>query len=187
MTEELASVKWMGVDIAREGDDSSVVIVREGWKVIGMDAWGKTDTMATTGLIQQKMERYGVAAQMVNVDAVGIGAGVIDRLKELKVYVNAVVGGGEPIDKAHYINIRAEMYDCLRKRFEAGTISIPDEGDLLAQLSGIRFKIASDRKLQIVSKEEMKKIYHMKSPDKADALALCYYEPRQNNPSIRWL
>src|SRR3972149_8072100 len=114
-------------------------------------------------------------------------SGVYDRLREQKVYVNGIIAGGEPQDKEHYVNIRAEMYDNLRKRFEAGTISIPDDQDLIAQLSSIRFKIASDKKLQIISKEDMKRVYHLKSPDKADSLALCFYEPKINNPSIRWL
>jgi hypothetical protein len=91
------------------------------------------------------------------------------------------------MDKDHYVNSRAEMYDNLRKRFEAGTISIPDDQDLIAQLSSIRFKIASDKKLQIVSKEEMKRTYHLKSPDKADSLALAFYEPAVHSPAIRWL
>jgi hypothetical protein len=179
--------KWAGQDIARTGDDQSVITIRHGDKVIYTDSWAKTDLMETTGLIQTKMEKFNVDPKHVNLDAVGVGAGVYDRLREQKLMVNAIIAGGEPQDKDHYINIRAEMYDNLRKRFEAGTISIPDDQDLIAQLSSIRFKIASDKKLQIVSKEDMKRVYHLKSPDKADSLALCYYEPRINNPAIRWL
>jgi len=182
-----SDAKWAGVDIAREGDDNSVFTVREGSGVIYSDAWGKTDLMETTGLILTKMEKFSLEAKNVNLDSVGVGAGVYDRLKEQKVYVNAVVAGGEPMDKEHYINSRAEMYDNLRKLFEAETISIPDDQELIAQLSSIRFKFASDKKLQIVSKEDMKRTYHLKSPDKADALALCFYQPIQRNPEIRWL
>ena len=180
-------IKWVGQDIAREGDDSSVFTVREGSKVIYTDSWAKTDLMETTGLILTKMERFNLDPKNVNLDAVGVGAGVYDRLREQKVMVNAIIAGGEPQDKEHYINSRAEMYDNLRKRFEAGTISIPDDQDLIAQLSSIRFKIASDKKLQIVSKEEMKRTYHLKSPDKADSLALAFYEREIKNPRIRWL
>ena len=184
MTEE---VKWAGIDIAREGDDNCVFTLSQGGRVIYTDSWGKTDLMESTGIILQKIERFGLDAKNVNLDAVALGAGIYDRLRELKVYVNGIIAGGEPMDKEHYINIRAEMYDNLRKRFEAGTISIPDDQDLIAQLSSIRFKIASDKKLQIVSKEEMKRTYKLKSPDKADSLALCFYEPLQRNPQIRWL
>ena len=183
--EDTSGALWAGIDIAREGDDSSVFTVRQGSKVIYTDSWAKTDLMETTGLILTKLDKWGVAPRNVNLDAVGVGAGVYDRLREQKVMVNAIIAGGEPMDKEHYINSRAEMYDNLRKRFEAGTISIPDDQDLIAQLSSIRFKIASDKKLQIISKEDMKRIYHLKSPDKADSLALCFYEPKQFNPRIR--
>ena len=178
---------WCGIDIARMGEDESAICIRLGGKVIYMDSWGRTDLMQTVGLILQKMERFNLAPKNVNLDAVGVGAGVYDRLREMKFDVNAIIAGGEPMDKEHYINSRAEMYDNLRKRFEEGTISIPDDQDLIAQLSSIRFKLASDKKLQIVSKEEMKRTYRLKSPDKADSLALCFYEPRIRNPQIRWL
>jgi len=176
-----------GIDIAREGDDNSVFTLRQGSRVVYSDSWAKTDLMETSGIILQKIERFNLDPKNVNLDAVGIGAGVYDRLKEQKVYINGIIAGGEPQDKEHYVNIRAEMYDNLRKLFEAGTISIPDDQDLIAQLSSIRFKIASDKKLQIISKEDMKRQYRLKSPDKADALALAFYEPIQKNPSIRWL
>ena len=182
-----SDVKWCGIDISREGDDQSVFILRQGSKVIYTDAWGKTDLMESTGIILQKIERFGLDAKNVNLDAVALGAGIYDRLREQKVYVNGIIAGGEPMDKEHYVNSRAEMYDNLRKRFEAGAISIPDDQDLIAQLSSIRFKIASDKKLQIVSKEDMKRTYHLKSPDKADSLALAFYEPEIKNPQIRWL
>ena len=178
---------WAGVDIARTGDDNCVFTLRQGGRVIYTDSWGKTDLMESTGIILQKMERFGLDAKNVNLDAVALGSGIYDRLREQKVYVNGVIAGGEPMDKEHYVNSRAEMYDNLRKRFEAGAISIPDDQDLIAQLSSIRFKVASDKKLQIVSKEEMKRTYHLKSPDKADSLALAFYEPKVYSPSIRWI
>jgi phage terminase large subunit len=179
--------KWMGVDIAREGDDSSVATVRQGQKVIHIEEWAKTDLMQTSGKVLSLMERFNLDAKNVNLDSVGVGAGVYDRLKEQKIHINGIIAGGEPMDKEHYINSRAEMYDNLRKRFEDSSISIPNDQDLIAQCSSIRFKFASDKKLQIISKEEMKRQYRLKSPDKADSLALCYYEPLQHNPNLRWL
>jgi len=177
--------RWCGIDVAREGDDSSVFTLREGNKVTYSDQWAKTNLMETTGIILLKLERFGIEDKHVNVDA--MPAGVYDRLRELKHYVNGIVFGGTAKDPDRYINIRAEMYGNLRELFEAGLISIPDDQDLIAQLSSIRFKIASDKKLQIISKEEMKHQYHLKSPDKADALALCFYLPKEHNPNLRWL
>jgi len=185
--EAVSGERSMGVDIAREGDDSTVVIVRDGNKVIHLETWVKTDLMQTTGKVFNLIEKYEVDPRRVNLDAVGIGAGVYDRLKEQKINVIGVIAGGEANDKEHFINSRAEMYSDLQKRFEEERISIPDDNDLVAQLSSIRFKIASDRRLQIISKEDMKRQYRVKSPDKADALALAFYEPRKFNPNIRWL
>jgi len=182
-----SQIKAMGIDIAREGDDESVAVIRQGNSVIGLETWIKSDLMTTTGRIINLMEKYHVLPENVNLDAVGIGAGVYDRLREQKINVNAVIAGGTPNDKDHYVNIRAEMLDDLRKRFEEDTISIPDDMDLIAQLSSIRYKIASDKKLQIVSKEEMKKKYRLKSPDRVDALALAFYNSQQSIPRIRWL
>ena len=180
-----SDVKWVGQDLAREGDDTCVFTLRQGGKVLYTDVWGKTDEMESVGLIQLKMERFGVKPENVNIDDMPSGVG--SRLHELKCYVNKIIFGGTAQDPDHYVNIRAEMYDNLRKRFEAGTISIPDDQELIAQLSSIRFKIASDKKLQIISKGDMKRQYHLKSPDKADSLALAFYEPAQHSPNIRWL
>jgi hypothetical protein len=180
-------IMTFGQDIAREGDDSSVATIRQGCKVIHIEDWAKTDLMQTAGKVLALIDKFEIPHKNVNIDAVGVGAGVYDRMREQKIYATAIIAGGEPQDKDHYINSRAEMYDNLRKRFEEGTISIPDDPDLIAQLSSIRFKFASDKKLQIISKEEMKRQYRLKSPDKADSLALCFYEAKIHSPEIRWL
>jgi len=181
-------IKWAGIDVAREGEDSSVFTVRQGSKVIYTDEWSKTDTMETTGLILTKIDKMGIKDKNVNLDAAGLGAGVYDRLKEQKRNVNAIIAGGEAKDKEHYLNVRAEMYDNLRILFEEGRIQIPDDPDLIAQLSGTRFRTASDKKLQLISKEELKKPpYRQKSPDKADSLALAFYEPKIQSLRLEFL
>ena len=180
-------LKVMGMDVAREGDDESVAVIRQGDKVILIESWMKTDLMQTTGRILNLAEKHGVKDENINLDAVGMGAGVYDRLKELKHNINAIIAGGQARDKEHFVNIRAEMYSDLQKRFENDSISLPDDLDLTAQLSSIRYEIVSDRRMQIVSKEEMKRKFRVKSPDRADALALAFYQPRVRNPQIRWL
>ena len=52
MTEE---VKWAGIDLAREGDDTCVFTLRQGGKVLYTDVWGKTGEMESVGIIQLKM------------------------------------------------------------------------------------------------------------------------------------
>jgi hypothetical protein len=173
----------LGQDIARYGDDESIGILRKGHKVIWVEKWGKTDLMETTGRVIRLMERF--KPQTVNLDAIGLGAGVYDRLKEQGFRIKAIIAGKDARDKKHYVNVRAEMYAQLAKLFEDGDISIPDDPELIAQLSSIQYKIVSDRRIQMESKEEMRK-RGVKSPDKADALALCFLETKRDL-GIRWL
>lgn len=177
-------IKVLGVDLARFGDDNSVVIIREGKTVIWIEQWAKTDLMTSTGKIVNLIQRFSPDA--VNIDVIGIGAGVVDRLKEQKFRVNGVNVAESASDKLKYANIRAEAYWQLADRFQKGEIAIPDDLELLAQTSSIKYKFDSHGRLQIESKEEMKK-RGMKSPDKTDALVLAFMEAPIKEVNIRWI
>ncbi len=177
----------IGQDIARYGDDSSVAWVRRGGKVIWGDLWAKTDLMHTTGKVVNLIDRF--KPSLVNLDVIGLGSGVYDRLVELKYkQVNAinVAESARGEDKEKFANLRAEMYRGLADKFENGEISIPDDLDLIAQLSSIKYKINSRGQLQMESKEDMKK-RGTKSPDKADALALAFMDSPLIEARVRWL
>jgi len=184
--EEGESLK-MGVDLAAGGGDVSVATIRRGDTVTWIEAWSYSNTMASTGKIINIMERFEIAPENINVDAIGIGKPVYDRLVEQGYNVNGVVVGETADDKEHYTNIKAESYFQLAKRFEDGLISIPDEQNLIAQLSTIRFDTQSDKRMFIVSKEVMKQKYHVKSPDYADSLMLAFVDSAPREPNIRWL
>ena len=176
----------IGQDIARYGDDSSVACIRKGNKVFWLDHWAKTNLMHTTGKIVNLIDRF--KPSMVNLDAIGLGSGVYDRLIELKYKVNAIQvqekAQGE--EKEKFANLRAEIYKNLSNKFENGEISIPDDLELIAQLSSVKYKINSRGQLQMESKEEMKK-RGVKSPDKADALALAFMDSPSIEVRVRWL
>lgn len=179
----------LGQDIARFGDDSSVAIVRHGKKVIWIQHWAKTDLMHTTGQVVNLIDRF--KPQDVNLDVIGLGSGVYDRLIELKYKPNAINVAESPQTKDKdkkdkLANLRAEIYKNLSELFEAGDVSIPDDLELVAQLSSIKYKYNSSGQLQIESKEDMKK-RGIKSPDKADALAFCFMNPPNKEPSVRWI
>jgi len=177
----------IGQDIARFGDDSSVAMVVRGNEVVWIDHWAKTDLMHTTGKIANLIDRF--KPSLVNIDVIGMGGGPYDRLVELKYkQVNAVnvqeKARGE--DKEKFANLRAEIYKNLQSKFENGEISIPDDLELIAQLSSIKFKYNSRGQLQMESKEDMKK-RGVKSPDKADALALAFMDSPLTEARVRWL
>ncbi len=177
----------IGQDIARYGDDSSVACIKKGNKVFWIDHWAKTNLMHTTGKIVNLIERF--EPSLVNLDVIGLGSGVYDRLIELKykqanpINVQEKARGEE---KEKFANLRAEMYKSLQSKFEKGEISIPDDLELIAELSSIKYKINSRGQLQMESKEDMKK-RGTKSPDKADALALAFMDSPLIEVGIRWL
>ena len=183
-TDTSKSEKVIGVDIARYGDDSSVAICRDGSSVIWIEQWTKSDLMDTTGRIASFIRRF--EPDETNIDAIGLGAGVVDRLREQHFQVNAVESSSRPDFEDNVANLRAEMYDELRKLFETGEISIPDDVGLIAELSGIKYRFNSNGKLLIESKEEMKK-RGIKSPDLADALALTFKASGTSVADIRWI
>lgn len=176
--------KVAGVDISRYGEDETVYILRQGDVVIKIDSWSHQDTVYSAGRIARNIREDNPS--IVNIDSIGIGAGVYDILKTADdgFPVKAIDVGGKAIDDEVYINKRAEYFNLLAKKFQKGTIKIPDHPKLSSQLAGIRYTYAKTR-LQIESKEIARK-RGGKSPDYADALMLCFCNSgRSSLPYIR--
>ena len=114
-----------------------------------------------------------VRPDVTAIDEIGVGAGVVDRLRELKL--GRVVGlnsSDAASDNEQFANARAEWWWGLRERCEEGRIAIPPDEELAAQLTSIKYKLPSGR-IQIESKDDMKK-RGLPSPDRADALMLAF-------------
>ncbi len=173
----------IGVDTARFGDDENVLYVRKGNKVIDSHFWKKLDTEGSIGNIIHEIRKYDNPT--VNIDE-GYNPGIVDGLKAQGCKVNGISFQGRA-KLATFANIRAEMYWHLSEKFKLGEIQIPNDKKLLKQLTDIK-KRPLNRNDQIIieSKEDMK-ARGLKSPDRADALALCFMQPVARTPEIRWL
>jgi len=161
----------IGVDVARYGSDESVAVVRRGSRVLDVVGWRGQDTMASVGRIAALGREYQAVA--INVDEIGIGAGVLDRLVADGLPAVGVNVGESAWDSEHYANRRAEVFFALQDRFKTGDISLPDDSTLLAQLTSLKFTYTPKGQLKIESKEDMRK-RGLPSPDRADALALAF-------------
>ncbi len=161
----------LGVDVARFGSDETVLYHRQGSVARLLKAIPMGDTMATAGEVRVALRSTG--ASSAKIDAVGLGAGVYDRLKELKDPVEEMQSGAAALDPERFVNARAEWWWGLRTRFEEGDIDIEDDEELIEQLANIRYKVNSRGQIVIESKEEMKK-RGRKSPDRGDALMLAF-------------
>ena len=165
----------MGVDVARFGDDRSVAFTRQGKRALPPAVWRNLDLMTLSGHVARMIDDRNPDAAFV--DQTGIGAGVVDRLRQLG-YGRVVVGvdfGGKPFSE-RFVNRRAEMWWSMAEWVRLGA-SLPDVSELVGELTGPTYSYANAAgKLQLEAKEDLKK-RGLPSPDLADALALTFAEP----------
>lgn len=157
----------LGVDVARFGPDKTVIAHRRGPVLRIRSSYGKLDTMETAGHVRLAWRETGATPI---VDVIGIGAGVVDKLRELRVPVMEANAAASPEDKTRFLNARAEWFWTVRRELEIGNLDLdPIDEDLASELASLKWKPQSG-KIKIESKEEMKK-RGLASPDYADAAA----------------
>ncbi len=113
----------LGVDVGWFGDDASVIALRRGPVVEILDVAHKADTMATAARVAHALRRH-TDITYARVDSVGVGAGVVDRLRGDNLPVVGLNAGWSARDGERFANARAEWYWGLRERFEAGDIAL---------------------------------------------------------------
>ena len=163
----------IGVDVARFGSDRTVVLVRRGDAVVSIRAFERIDTMAATGEVMAEVRVH--KPDRVNVDTIGVGGGLADRLREQGIPVRDVNVSENPWRDGTCANLRAEGYQSLARRFRESRIRIPRDAELISELATLRYGYDSRGRLIMESKERMKK-RGSRSPDKADALMLAFLE-----------
>jgi hypothetical protein len=172
----------LGVDVARFGDDETVAYLRRGQHARLVHHEHGASTMETAGKVVSLLRETRATA--AKIDGVGIGAGVVDRVKELSLPAQDLQAGGAASDRERFTNARAEWFWGLRERFELGEIDIDEQDDELAQqLTTIRYKQTSSGKIQIERKDEMKD-RGLPSPDRADGLMLAFASTRTQDASL---
>jgi phage terminase large subunit len=189
-------VRRLGVDVARFGDDRTVLLLRQGPVVEHIAVHAKQDTMVTVGHVLQAVQIWRVAE--VYVDVIGVGAGVYDRLAELHrdkklaatvIAVNvAEVAPERPTNQdAQGKTLRDHLWlqTAAWLRDEAPIFAVEREHgeDLAGELTSVKYAPDSSGRLIVESKDAMK-ARHLRSPDLADALTLTFFTPR---PRRRWL
>lgn len=165
--------KILGVDPARFGDDRSVVIRRQGLQAFTPIIRRGIDLMSLVGLVATEIRDWQPDA--VFVDGGGLGAGVVDRLRQLGYDVMDVNFGGKATKPAQYENKRAEIWDSMREWLEQGG-AIPNIPELKTDLVTPTYGYDKANRMKLESKDEIKK-RGGHSPDIADALALTWAFP----------
>ena len=166
----------VAVDVARFGSDRSVILVRHGSQVRPVRTFRGLDTMKLTGLVVDAIKEAD--PEDVVVDEVGIGAGVVDRLKELGYRVDGVNVGRAAHDPSRFANLRAEGYWNLRQMITNGEVFLPSDKELMGELAALKYSFNSVGQLLVESKDDMRK-RGVRSPDRADALMLAFLPYRR--------
>ena len=164
----------MGLDPAGSGRDKAQWYARDSFmskRLLTEDISSPKSLSEKTLTLQM---HYGIAAFLVWVDNFGVGANAIQEMAFAGQKVNGVNFGDTATDTKRFINKRAEMYWRLREWFVAGG-KIEKDSDLVNQLLSIRYRSSMNGRIEVMPKIKMKKLGHP-SPDKADAIALTFYE-----------
>lgn len=171
MAMDIGSPLIYGLDVARFGDDRTVLVKRRGGTVIDIKWWSKEDTMATVGRVvnEAKLDK----PDEICVDSIGIGAGVADRLREMGHPCKDVnVAESSPMNPAAN-RLRDDLWLQVRDWFTAGAAKIPDNDRLKQDLKAPTYGFSSGGRIVVESKALMKK-RRLPSPDYADALCLTF-------------
>jgi hypothetical protein len=174
----------MGVDVARFGDDASIIRFRRGRDARSIPAikLRGADTMAVAARIADEAVRLKVDA--IFIDGGGVGGGVVDRCRQIGLAVTEVQFGGKS-DRSQvgqdrpigYANKRAEIWGALRDWLATGAID--DDPDLIADLTGVEYGYAlrDGRDCVLLERKEDMLRRGLASPDNGDALAICFSYP----------
>jgi hypothetical protein len=165
-----AGIVW-GVDVARFGNDASCLVKRAGKVVLEPPRrWHGLDTMQLAGAVKAEYDMSAAARPaIIVVDAIGIGAGVADRLMEQSVPVLALNVAEQSSTVGRYARLRDELWVRCREWLETRSVSLPKDDRLRADLLSPRFSFLSTGVLKVEGKEQMR-MRGLPSPDSADAL-----------------
>lgn len=164
----------LGCDIGG-GGDYNVYTIRTPEFAFVESSNRSSDTMTNVTEIERIMDTYGILATDVNIDDIGLGRGVTDRLKELGHEVNGVSVGMPASNPARFSNLKAELYWSTGMKVKSEGF-ILEEHKAWEQLTWIKYKVNSDKQLKIEDKQALKR-RKGKSPDFAESLMLTFYEP----------
>lgn len=166
-----------GVDVARFGPDRTSLCRRRGNSMpVKIESWRGKDTMQTAGLLKiryDEAEQAGRAPEAIYVDVIGLGAGVVDRCRELDLPVVGVNVSETPAVREQYSRLRDELWFLAREWFHARNVAIVRDDDLIAELTLPTYRLLSTGKKQVESKDDLKK-RGVTSPDLADAFCLTF-------------
>lgn len=163
----------MGVDVARFGDDKTIIRVRQGRDARSIR---RVEILASDAVVvahEVAMEANKWDPDAIVIESVGPGGGVIDILRARGYRVHEIHPNAKADDKKRYANIRAEMWTRFRSwLIEHGCID--DSRELERDLQEIQYTIADRTNRMLMEAKQSMKDRGLPSPDDGDSLALTF-------------
>lgn len=179
--------KYLSVDVARFGKDSSIVMVWVGLTIVEVYRYKNIDTQELSDNIKDLIRTHGIHPSQVIVDSDGLGGGVVDTIR-----CTPFVNNSSPLHKENYSNLKSQSYVKLSDLIKEGKISINITDsrivdELTQELVTVTLKdVDKDGKIQVISKEEQKRLLG-KSPDLSDAMMMrMYFEIKNKNTTGKY-
>jgi hypothetical protein len=172
-------------DVARFGEDRTVITVWKGLECVAIFIYKKTSTSTVANLIKEKALKYDVPASHILIDEDGIGGGVKDQLYGTKGFI----ANSRPFKKENYANLKAQCAYMLAKNVMQHKIAVRTDNiqireDIIEELEQIKAKdIDKDGKLAIVSKDKVKEAIG-RSPDISDCCLMRMYFEYASVPKL---
>lgn len=170
----------IGLDVARFGEDKTVFALRQGKVIPELRVYAKEDTMATVGRLAGIQRAHGGKAW---IDEIGVGAGVMDRAKELELDAEAF-NSAERTDlldrsgELGFADKRAAAYWTVRELLNPAygeDIALPPDDELMGDLTAPKWSVQSGGKIRIEKKEDIRKRTG-RSPDKGDGVVMSFWQ-----------
>ncbi len=167
----------VGVDVARFGNDKSCITFRKGRVVYPQIVFGQCDVVDVAGRVKEAINNWGEAPSQIAVDTIGIGSGVADILRRDFRRIVVDVNSSLRLSDGQNYNLRARMWRDMREYLKNGA-ALPNDPDLSTDLTALQYQFRGGE-LLMESKEDAKK-RGIKSPDRADSLALTFAAPARD-------
>jgi hypothetical protein len=185
--EVVGEVDRIGVDVARSGKDKTVVATVRGFRVEELHYAFHQDTVKTEKKVIQVMELHNQA--IATIDADGLGAGVYDHVmtdigkeRVRPFHASAATDWLDISGELSFLNTRAAAWWKLREMLDPGkgsTLELPPDDQLLADLTAPKRKESARGKIQVESKDDVKKRLGGRSTDAADAVIMSLWQNRK--------
>lgn len=167
------AARVLGVDVAREGDDMSVIFPRQGIVALPPKTMRNVDSLQGAGAVSQQWEEWQADGCFIDATG-GFGSGWLDQLRVLRRRPTGIHFSSKARDEGRYFNKRAEMWFEMAQWVKDGGY-LPDSPELLAELTAPTYTFKGDR--LILEDKAQIKLKLGRSPDLADALALTFAFP----------